>query len=340
MLEPFQQAIGQVRSQLEAVFSQASALLSNPVSIVSGNWVIARPKGVIDGIDFQHTGKLRKIDHHGISACLDSGQIVLLTPLAYSLTGEVFNLNTLEQACEVANALKADKLMIYTKPEMLAHIPKQLSIPELRHFIEQLEESDQKRLLRQIDNSNQFIKRVHLLDERDPSALLMELFSRDGCGTLIFSDRYHQLRAAHIEDVGGILELISPLEEQGILVKRSRERLELEIGNFLLLERDQTIIGCAAIYPHAARTAELACLAVHTDYQGQELGEQLLKAIEAKARDQGIETLFLLTTHTHHWFIEHGFALGTVEELPSERQSLYNLKRQSKVLIKPLSSDN
>ncbi|MBF6058831.1 MULTISPECIES: amino-acid N-acetyltransferase [Thiomicrorhabdus] len=340
MLDIFQQTIGQVRSQLEAVFSQASALLSNPVTIVSGNWVIAQPKGVIDGIDFQHTGKLRKIDHKGISACLDSGQIVLLTPLAYSLTGEVFNLNTLEQTCEVANALKADKLMIYAKPEQLQKLPKQMSIPELRQLIKQLEDSEQKHLLQQIDLSNQFIKRVHILDERDPSALLMELFSRDGCGTLIFSDRYHQLRPAHIEDVGGILELISPLEEQGVLVKRSRERLELEIENFLLLERDQTIIGCAAIYPHENNMGELACLAVHADYRGQELGEQLLKAIEVKALKQGIESLFLLTTHTHHWFIEHGFSLKTVEDLPSERQSLYNLKRQSKVLIKPLSTDN
>jgi len=335
-IEIFQQTVGLLRSQLEARFSQATCQHPNPPTIVSGNWVIAQPKGVIDGIDFQHTGKLRKIRHQAISDCLDSGQVALLTPVAYSLTGEVFNLNTLEQACELASAIKADKLMIYASKEQLLDLPKQLSLPQLQQVMQNPATDYQSQLLVQVAKTNHKVKRVHLIDQQNPSALLLELFSRDGSGTLIFSDRYHQLRPASIDDVGGILSLIAPLEQEGILVKRSRERLELEIENFIVIERDQTIIGCAALYQISEQSFELACLAVHPEYQGQELGFELLKAIEQKAHEQQAQQLFLLTTHTHHWFIEHGFELKDINALPEEKQSLYNFKRQSKVLIKPL----
>ena len=336
MTQLFQQTIGLVRSQMEAVFSQASAMQTNPLTLVSGNWVIAQPKGVIDGVDFQHTGKLRKINHQAISASLEAGQIVLLTPLAYSLTGEVFNLNTLEQACEVAKAIRADKLMVFGKKEHTLNLPKQMSIPELEAVLSASKSDEQNRFLKQISKTNHHVKRVHIMNQAEPNALLPELFTRDGHGTLIFSDRYHQLRPATIEDVGGILDLISPLEKQGILAKRSRERLELEIDNFSVIERDQHIIGCAALYPITETTAELACLAVHPSYQGQELGSELLKAVESAAIDNHFNQLCLLTTHTHHWFIEHGFSLESITALPTERQSLYNLQRQSKVLLKSL----
>ncbi|GKT11700.1 MAG: amino-acid N-acetyltransferase [Thiomicrorhabdus sp.] len=337
MTTVFQQTIGMVRSQMEAVFSQASAMQANPLTLISGNWVIAQPKGVVNGVDFQHTGKLRKINHQAISASLDSGQIVLLTPLTYSLTGEVFNLNTFEQACEVANALQADKLMVFGSHKQIQDLPKQMSIPELETVLNAPNNDLQGHFLQQISTTNHHVKRVHIISQAEPNALLPELFTRDGHGILIFSDRYHQLRPASIEDVGGIIDLISPLENQGILAKRSRERLELEIDNFIVIERDQHIIGCAALYPASVSTGELACLAVHPSYQGQELGLELLKAVEAKATSQQLQQIFLLTTHTHHWFIEHGFHLESTSILPSERRTLYNLQRQSKVLLKSLS---
>ena len=337
MIPVFQQTIGQLRSQIEAVFSQANNQHVAPLPIISGNWVTAQPKGVVEGVDFQHTGKLRKINHHAISASLEGGQIVLLTPLAYSLTGEVFNLNTLEQACEVANALQADKLMIFSSQQQLKTLPKQMNIAELELKLNATTDPKQTHFLAQIAKTKHHIKRVHLIDQNAPDALLQELFTRDGHGTLIFSDRYHQLRPANIEDVGGILDMITPLENQGILAKRSRERLELEINNFIVIERDQDIIGCAALYPISNKLGELACLAVDPCYQGQSLGVELLQAIEIKAMQTQLTQLCLLTTHTHHWFIEHGFTLNTLESLPKERQLLYNLQRQSKVLIKALS---
>lgn len=338
MLPVFQQVIGTVRSQLEASFTQANCMQPMPLTLTSGNWVIAQPKGVLQGIDYQHTGKLRKINHQAISANLAAGQVALLTPLAYSLTGEIFNLNTLEQACEVASAIQADKLMIFTTAEEIVGLPKHLSIPELEQALKTAANSDQACLLQQIRRTSPNVKRVHLMNEQDPSAILVELFTRDGSGTLVFSDRYHQVRAAHIEDVGGILDLIAPLEQQGVLVKRSRELLELEIDNFIVLERDQMIIGCAALYPHEQGFGELACLAVHPDYQGLELGAELLQAIEKKAHQLQTQTLFLLTTHTHHWFIEHGFKVHPIEDLPEKKQQLYNFQRNSKVLLKPLAN--
>ncbi|QCU90609.1 amino-acid N-acetyltransferase [Thiomicrorhabdus sediminis] len=335
MIPCFQKTIGLLRSQFEASFSQANSHQPNPPTLVSGNWVVAQPKGVVEGIDFQHTGKLRKIQHKAISDCLESGQVALLTPIAYSLTGEVFNLNTLEQACQIAATIEADKLMIYGSESQLKGLAKQMSLPQLKQL--KADNIEQQQLIEQISVLQNKVKRIHLIAQIDPSALLLELFTRDGVGSMIFSDRYHQLRAAQIDDVCGILSLIEPLEQSGVLVKRSRERLELEIENFSVIQRDDLIIGCAALYASGNDMAELACLAVSKEYQGQELGFELLKHLEQQAKQLGYKTLFLLTTHTHHWFIEHGFVLGDISMLPDEKQSLYNYQRQSKVLVKPLS---
>lgn len=335
-LKLFQEVIGGVRANLEAAFSLASAEQHLHLPIVSGNWVIAQPKGVVDGVDYQHTGLLRKLNLTAIEQTLNAGQVVLLTPLAYSLTGEVFNLNTLDQAFGVAKAIQADKLMLFMPEHDMVGLPKSLSLNELNAAVSASENAQQQRLLALVQSCRQTVKRIHVMPQQNRNALLMELFSRDGAGTLIYTDRYHQIRTAEIEDVVGIMNLISPLEQQGVLVKRSREVLELEIGNFSVVSVDGQVIGCAALYPLVEGAGELACLAIETDYQGQSLGEQLLAKVVADAKQQGMTTLFLLTTHTHHWFIEHGFQETAVSALPVERQQLYNHQRQSKVLYKSL----
>ncbi len=285
-LQTFQETIGYVRSQLEAAFSQACAEHHLHLPIVSGNWVIAQPKGVIQGVDFQHTGILRKINNTAVESLLNAGQIPLLTPLAYSLTGEVFNLNTLEQAFAIASALQADKLMLFSADETLASLPQAMSLKDISHYLD-AQDTETQRILQLAQSQGQQIKRIHLMAESNPNALLLELFSRDGSGTLIYTDRYHQLRPAQIEDVAGILTLIAPLEEQGILTKRSRENLELEIDNFMVVEIDQQIIGCAALYPIDEHNGELACLAVDSAYQKMLLGQELLQAIQTKALQSG-----------------------------------------------------
>lgn len=335
-LQSFQETIGFVRAQIEAAFTQASAEQHAQLAIASGNWVIAQPKGVIDGVDFQHTGILRKINQPAIENTLASGQIALITPLAYSLTGEAFNLNTLDQAFALANALEAEKLMLFHPKTVLEKLPQAMSAQNLAEQIERCDNPELKRILGLALTRGKHLKRIHLMNQNTPDALLLELFSRDGLGSMIFMDRYHQTRPAQIDDVAGIINLIAPLEADGMLVKRSRETLEQEISNFIIAEVDEQIIGCAALYPMTDNQAELACLAVDPNYRGKSLGAELLNAIEEQAKQQNTQALFLLTTHTHHWFMGHGFEESSPDALPHTRQALYNYQRQSKVLKKVL----
>lgn len=149
-------------------------------------------------------------------------------------------------------------------------------------------------------------------------------------------DPYEEIRHANIDDVVGLLELLTPLEEQGILVARSRERLEQEIDNYSVIERDGMILGCAALYPLDDDSAEVACVAVHAEYRNGSRGNDLLAFIEQQARSHGLHKLFVLTTRTAHWFVEHGFAEVDASALPAARREKYNNGRNSKVFQKTL----
>ncbi len=185
----------------------------------------------------------------------------------------------------------------------------------------------------------QNVRRVHILDRADNGALLLELFTRDGHGTLVTADVYEGLRKATIEDVGGILELIKPLEDEGVLVRRSRELLEMEIDHFVIIERDGTIIGCAALYPCTQQGyAELACVAIHPEYRNSGRGDTLLQYLENRAIRSDIRKLVVLTTRTAHWFRERGFQPSDRSDLPNGRKLLYNYQRNSKVFIKLLDT--
>ncbi len=341
------QAVGRVRIRIEAQLSLGianSPMHGARLRVVSGNLVTARPLGIRDGIDYGFTGEVRRIDDRAIRLWLDQDAIVLLSPLGYSPTGEIFNLSAEDVASATAIALRADKLLALSEG------------PELRdaagQSIRELSPSDAERLLshhpaladdharylRQALRACQAgVRRVHLLNRRLNGALLLELFTRDGVGAMLTADIYEGLRSATIDDVGGMLELIQPLEEDGTLVRRSRERLEMEIDRFSLLERDGAIIGCAALYPFPAeRLGELACVAVQPAYRSRGRADALLHCIERQARTQGLQRLFVLTTRAAHWFRERGFEPAEVADLPVQKQALYNWRRRSKVFIKIL----
>jgi amino-acid N-acetyltransferase len=310
----------------------------------SGNFVTARPLGVRDGIDYCHTGEVRRIDIAAIRQHLDDRRIVLLSPLGYSPTGEVFNLSAEEIAVAAASDLQADKLILLTEETDLRdgrrQLVSQLSLSDATKLLQsrrKLPEDTVRHLQHAIQACRKGVRRTHIVSRRQDGALLLELFTRDGNGTLITAEIYEGLREAVIDDVGGILELIKPLEEAGILVRRSRECLEMEIDHFLVIERDGTVIACAAIYPgENARQAELACLAVHPDYRNAGRGDALLAAIEERAAGMAIDSLFVLTTQTAHWFRERGFAPGELKQLPGKKKNLYNYQRNSKVYFKTL----
>lgn len=336
-------AISHTRVQVEACLTQgasAAHLAGTKMQVCSGNFVIARPYGVRNGIDYQHSGEVRKVNAEAIESQLKNDALVLLSPLGYSPTGEVFNLMWEEVAEAAAVALHADKLIFLREDSGVLNdageLIRELTVPQVTELLSRREPDYPlicaTRALKQVS-------RAHLISYRNDGALLQELFTLDGSGTLVTQESFENVRLASIEDVGGVLELIEPLEREGILVRRSRELLENEIQHFTLIERDERIIACAALYPFPADQAgELACVAVHPDYRHGRRGDQLLHAIEQRARMLGLKQLFVLTTRTAHWFMERGFVAAEVNELPQPRQQLYNYQRNSKVFFKPLSA--
>jgi amino-acid N-acetyltransferase len=341
------EAAGVVRVEIEALLSLGlanSPMAGVRIPVASGNFVTAKPLGVLDGVDYLHTGVVRRIDRDALRQRLDDGAIALVPPIGYSPTGEVFNLSAADVARSAAIALRADKLIfLLEEPGVTDGAGNVVSnilsgdvetlLAESAPFPEDLAQS----LRTGADACIQGVERVHLIGRRIDGALLRELFTRDGIGTLITAQPYEELRPARIDDVAGILELLRPLEEAGVLVRRSRERLETEIDRFFLLERDGMVIACAAIYCYLADgMGELACVAVHPEYRNRGRGDRLLERMEAIARQRGIGRLFVLTTQTAHWFRERGFEPARLSDLPMEKQTLYNYRRNAKVFIKRL----
>jgi amino-acid N-acetyltransferase len=325
--------IGKLRLDIESKLSFGlphTPMADARVRCTSGNLVTARPAGILDGVDLGHTGEVRRIDTDGINQQLGLGNIVLLPPLGYSLTGEVFNLPAEAIATAVAVSLQADKLIFIGHSNR--ELPRELTLQQAREKL-----SAHPSIAASVRACESGVKRVHLLDRAQDGALLQELFSRDGAGTLLTATSFETTRQATIEDVGGILELLQPLEANGTLVKRSRELLEREIDHFTVMERDGTVVACAALYPYPENAmAELACLAVSNSYQSKGRGKQLLASLEQTARNAGLNSLYVLTTQTAHWFLEHGFKPAEIADLPVAKQALYNYQRNSRVFRKTL----
>jgi amino-acid N-acetyltransferase len=348
-LECVKEAAGTVRVEIEALLSMGlanSPMAGARIRVASGNFVVAKPLGVRDGVDFGHTGEVRRVDAEGIRTQLDQGDMVLLSPIGYSPTGEVFNLGAEEVATSVAVALRADKLLLLVEQDCInltdGSTIRQITTDEAEVLLEDrhsLAAESIPHLKAAVNACRRGVQRSHLINRRIDGATLLELFTRDGLGTLVSLSPFETLRPAEIKDVGGILELTNPLENQGILVKRSRERVEMEITAYSVIERDGMILGCAALHPYPAESAgELACLALREGYRGDNRGERLLDYVEAKAAALDIKTLFVLTTQTTHWFREHGFELAKVANLPQARQAQYNPQRNSKILVKELGA--
>ena len=340
------EAAGTVRVEIEALLTMGlsnSPMAGVRIRVASGNFVTARPLGVIDGIDYRHTGEVRRVDGEAIKQRLDDRAVALIPPLGYSPTGEVFNLHAADVASAVARAIGADKLIVLMdEPVKGARgaridslVPREVDALIARR--KKLGERQVRILRNAAIACRGGVRRVHLLDRRDNGVLLTELFTRDGAGTLITAEPYELTRQAKIDDIGGILEMISPLEQAGVLVPRPREVLETEIDRFTVVERDGTVIGCAALYPFAREgLGELACLAIHPDYRTSGRGDELLQHLERDAKAAGLKGLFVLTTQTAHWFRERGFEPAGLAALPLEKQALYNYRRNSNIFIKRL----
>ncbi len=343
-LQCVKEAVGRMRLEIEALLSTGSPGAGARLRVAGGNFVTARPVGVIDGVDLLHTGQVRRVDAEAIAARLAGGEVVLLSPLGFSPTGEAFNLAMEDVAAAAAMALKADKLIFLGDapgvPKEDGALARELTASDAEALLKKpdfLSGETRDHLEEAVRACREGVGRVHLISRHVDGAILLELFTHEGTGTMVTAGPIEALRGATIDDIGGVLKLIEPLEAEGILVKRGRELLEREIDRFLVAEHDGMIVGCAALYPFPDEKAgELACLAVHPDYQNRGYGDALLRRVEARARRAGLQRLFVLTTRTAHWFVERGFVEEEVDALPRQRQSLYNLQRRSKVFAKRL----
>lgn len=344
-LECAKEAAGEIRLDLEALFSQGlpnTAMQNARVRVVSGNFVTARPVGVMDGVDYLHTGLVRKVDSQAILTSLANNTVVLVSPLGFSPTGEAFNLAMEDVAVQVATALNADKLMFLTETPALRDAEGQV-ITELEYddaqamlAAGQVPPAEANYVQHLIQACKGGVERTHLVPFEQDGACLLEVFTHDGIATMITEEALEKLRVASNDDVAAILSLIEPLIADGILVSRGVDVIERDIEQFSLLEHDGKVFGCAALYPYSRNMGEMACLTVSKEAQGTGDGERILKHIEQRAKAAGLKQLFVLTTRAMHWFIKRGFKPASVEQLPPERQASYNRVRNSQVLIKQL----
>ena len=341
------EAQGKVRAEIEAKLSMSlpnSPMAGARIDVTGGNFVVARPAGVIEGVAMLHTGEIRAIDSAAIKQRLDDGAIVLVSSVGYSPTGEIFNLTVEEVATHTAIALTSQKLVFLMDTEGVVDasgaLVAEMTTTEALALLDNgslLSDDTRFFLPKAVSACKGGVARAHLISRHTDGALLMELFTRDGVGTMIAQQGLDSLRPATIADIGGLLALIEPLEAQGVLVRRPRELLEREIERFVVAEHDGAIIGCAALYPFPnAAAGELACLAVHPDFQRDGYGAAIAAEIEQRAQAAGLKRLFVLTTKSAHWFVERDYVKAGVDDLPDEKQALYNYQRKSEVLVKQL----
>jgi amino-acid N-acetyltransferase len=352
-LDAAQEAAGQLRFEIEAAFSQGlpnTPMANSTVRMVSGNFLTARPVGIVDGVDFMHSGVVRRVDAVAMRRAIDIGALVLLSPFGFSPTGEAFNLTMEDVATSTAIALRADKLLFLTEvpgirenpQDAEAAIDTELALADAKRMLAALpaptQPSDTAFYLQHCVRACEGgVERSHILPFATDGALLLEVFTHDGIGTMVVDEKLESLREATADDVGGILQLIEPFERDGTLVRRERTEIERDIANYTVIEHDGIIFGCAALYPFPeARTGEMAALTVSSQVQGQGDGERILKRIEQRAKSMGLDSIFVLSTRTMHWFIKRGFAQVDPDRLPEARKRKYNWDRRSMVLVKKL----
>jgi len=353
-LDCAQEAAGQLRFEIEAAFSQGlpnTPMANATVRVVSGNFLTARPVGIVDGVDFKHSGVVRKVDAVAIRRAIDTGAVVLLSPFGFSPTGEAFNLQMEDVASSTAVALQADKLIFLTElpgvrerqDDTDSPIDTELALADAERLLASLPAPTQPTeiafyLRHCVRACREGVARSHILPFGVDGALLQEVYTHDGIGTMVVDEKLESLREATADDVGGILQLIEPFERDGTLVRRERTEIERDVANYTVIEHDGVIFGCAALYPYPEqRTAEMAALTVSPQSQGQGDGERMLKRIEQRAKAMGLDSIFVLTTRTMHWFIKRGFRQVDADWLPEARKRKYNWDRRSQVLVKTLT---
>lgn len=333
-------ASNKVRTELESAMS--AGLVDSPMyqlnlKTLSGNFLSAKPLGVRNGVDYLYTGLVRQVDAKAINSALNTGAAVICNTLGYSPTGETFNLSLNNCTLEIAKTVGADKLIGFCANDQLQPMLDSTEVkPKRAHEFATSITDDASLIDALADGVDQGIDRAHVVSYEDNGAILKELFTHDGSGLLISKKELAHVRSAETSDIGGILELIQPLQESGALVQRTRDLLEEQIQSFAVLDIDGTAIGCASLQALDADSGEIACVAVHKEFQGRGYASDLLNYLESRAKAAQYKQVFLLSTQASHWFKERGYQETTPDTLPQDRRELYSSERKSKVLSKVL----
>jgi amino-acid N-acetyltransferase len=322
-------------------------LTTTDLRAVYANAIIAHPAGILGGIDQAHTGRVERVDTKSLHLFLNDGIIPVIPPMGYDGEGRTFRVNSDSIALEVAAAMDAIKILFLTVPDGFTFgtdLPRQLSMLEADDIVKKRRTSVPARLLSKIEHSARAcrngVARVHLLDGRIDEALLTEVFSTEGIGTMIYSNEYQQIRRVKKKDVRGVMSLIRQSVEDEELVKRTRADILAHLDDYYVLEIDRNLVGCVAVHLHPEQqAAELACLYVAKAHESQGHGRKLIAYAEHQAAERGMRRIFALSTRTFNFFQKKGGYLeGTPDDLPPERRKKYDASaRNSKVMLKELA---
>ena len=336
------QTIGAVRLQIESGMTLTETGQSDHAcTVVGGNYITAKPYGIHQGVDFGYTGRVRRVQVQALQQQLALHNLVLLSPLGYSLNGEVYNLRAEDIATAIAAELSAYKLIFLIEQQGLTDdsgvLIEQMSVDQSQKYQQQMTDPHStltRDLQFAISAAEQGVERIHLISYQQPGALLEELFTRQGSGTLIEQGHYDVLRTATLDDIPAILRLIEPMQQQQMLVNRGQAELAQMIQQFVVIQQEGSIISCGAMVPYDDKSAELLCIVVDPEYTAKNIGRRLLSALEQRAKQLDLQSVFVLSTQTVSWFEEQGYQASDVSTLPAGRD--YDQQRQSRVLVKKL----
>jgi amino-acid N-acetyltransferase len=321
-------------------------LSANDLRAASCNALIAHPMGIIHGQDHLFTGKVERVDVELLQGLLAQGVVPVVPPLGFDGDGKTYRVNSDSVAVELAKSLNATKLIYVTTADGLIYqgqLIQQMIVADLNALLTQHKNNFAPEIVSKAQYasaaSTAGVPRVHIINGRVDEALLAEVFSNEGIGTLIHANEYQQIRRALKKDIRAILALTKNSVASEELVKRTRASLEKALGDFYIFETDKNPVACVALHQLDQTRGELACLYVSPSHENQGIGQKLVAYVETKARELGLTELVTLSTQAFTYFqSKGGFAEGTPDDLPPARREKYEQSgRNSKVLIKKLA---
>lgn len=319
---------------------------------VIGNWVRARSLGVRDGIDFQDTGFVEKIKIGLLENALEQDFIPIFPCVGWNAAGKPYNIGSLELAEELSSRIGADKLFFVStfngitsaeydlggqfETTESGRVPR-MDLAEAAMFVEQNHDRRDDHGVRLVKHGYEAarngVKRVHIVDGRIEGVLLKEIFSNLGIGTMIHANVYQSIRPMSLSDVSEVYRLMQPFVARGILIPRTEEFLAERCEDFIVYETDGSLHGCGALHTYSDGQAEIAAIAVDTQYEELGIGRKVVEYLMQRAAERTVPRVFALTTQSYDWFHARGFRTGTVEDLPPEKQSRYDRERNSRILL-------